>query len=67
MDVWVLGKNLFTAPDGSRKRLRIFRAKGMIYEGVPEPPKGKLPDDWETPQADSLQIHRAWRTMLTVR
>jgi arginyl-tRNA synthetase len=24
-----------------------LRAKGHIYEGVLEPPKGKLPDDWE--------------------
>ncbi len=22
-------------------------AKGLIYTGVPEPPKGKVPDDWE--------------------
>lgn len=25
----------------------FLRAKGLIYEGVLEPPKGKLPDDWE--------------------
>ena len=24
-----------------------LRAQGLIYEGVLEPPKGKLPDDWE--------------------
>ena len=24
-----------------------LRAKGLIYEGTLEPPKGKLPDDWE--------------------
>jgi arginyl-tRNA synthetase len=24
-----------------------LRAKGLIYEGMLEPPKGKLPDDWE--------------------
>jgi arginyl-tRNA synthetase len=24
-----------------------LRAKGLIYEGVLEPPKGKTPDDWE--------------------
>ena len=40
-------KNLFTAPDGIEEALEDLRAKGMIYEGVPEPPKGKLPDDWE--------------------
>ena len=25
----------------------FLRAQGLIYEGVLEPPKGKLPDDWE--------------------
>ena len=27
--------------------IEFLRAKGLIYEGVLEPPKGKLPDDWE--------------------
>lgn len=27
--------------------VEILRAKGHIYEGVLEPPKGKKPDDWE--------------------
>ncbi len=27
--------------------LDFLAAKGLIYEGVLEPPKGKLPDDWE--------------------
>ncbi len=27
--------------------LEFLQAKGLIYEGVLEPPKGKLPDDWE--------------------
>ena len=27
--------------------LRFLEARGLIYEGVLEPPKGKLPDDWE--------------------
>ncbi|UTW54234.1 arginine--tRNA ligase [Kordiimonas sp. SCSIO 12610] len=27
--------------------VETLRAKGHIYEGVLEPPKGKLPDDWE--------------------
>lgn len=25
----------------------VLEAKGLIYQGVLEPPKGKLPDDWE--------------------
>ncbi len=27
--------------------IEFLREKGLIYEGVLEPPKGKLPDDWE--------------------
>jgi arginyl-tRNA synthetase len=27
--------------------LRALRDKGLIYEGVLEPPKGKVPEDWE--------------------
>ncbi|MBN8531804.1 MAG: arginine--tRNA ligase [Alphaproteobacteria bacterium] len=27
--------------------LKALEAKGLIYQGVLEPPKGKLPDDWE--------------------
>ena len=27
--------------------LKILQDKGLIYQGVLEPPKGKLPDDWE--------------------
>lgn len=27
--------------------LEVLRGKGLVYEGVLEPPKGKLPDDWE--------------------
>jgi len=29
------------------KALAALADKGLIYEGVLEPPKGKLPDDWE--------------------
>lgn len=27
--------------------MRILTQKGLLYEGVLEPPKGKIPDDWE--------------------
>jgi len=27
--------------------LAFLQGKGLVYEGVLEPPKGKLPDDWE--------------------
>ncbi|QHC34540.1 arginine--tRNA ligase [Komagataeibacter xylinus] len=34
--------------DGETDRaIRKLEEKGLIYEGVLEPPKGKLPDDWE--------------------
>ena len=36
-----------TAPAGSRRRSPRSRRKGLIYEGTLEPPKGKLPEDWE--------------------
>jgi arginyl-tRNA synthetase len=29
------------------KAINYLDGKGLIYEGVLEPPKGKLPDDWE--------------------
>ncbi len=29
------------------RAVAILQAKGLIYEGVLEPPKGKLPEDWE--------------------
>ena len=38
------------AADAAVARLQ---AAGLIYEGVLEPPKGKLPDDWE-PRAQTL-------------
>ncbi|KAB8123472.1 arginine--tRNA ligase [Komagataeibacter medellinensis] len=34
--------------DGETDRaIAALNARGLIYEGVLEPPKGKLPDDWE--------------------
>ena len=33
--------------------LETLRAKGLIYEGVLEPPKGKTPEDWE-PRTQTL-------------
>ncbi|MEI4486462.1 arginine--tRNA ligase [Frigidibacter sp. MR17.14] len=46
MDVYSSEKALY----GTGKieaALEALRAKGLIYEGVLEPPKGKLPEDWE--------------------
>ena len=31
----------------SSRQLAALEAKGLVYVGTLEPPKGKLPDDWE--------------------
>ena len=36
-----------TQDDLPNSALKVLEHKGLIYEGVLEPPKGKLPDDWE--------------------
>jgi hypothetical protein len=46
-------KSRFTARAGSRPRSTTCKAKGLIYEGVLEPPKGKKPEDWE-PRVQTL-------------
>lgn len=33
--------------------LEVLRSRGLIYEGVLEPPKGKTPEDWE-PRSQTL-------------
>jgi arginyl-tRNA synthetase len=46
MDVYFSEKSLY----GSGRiegALTVLRQKGLIYEGVLEPPKGKTPEDWE--------------------
>ncbi|TDI61435.1 MAG: arginine--tRNA ligase [Alphaproteobacteria bacterium] len=46
MDVFVSERSLHA--DGKIDRaLQALEEKGLIYEGVLDPPKGKLPDDWE--------------------
>ncbi len=46
MDVFFSEKSLYGSGriEGALERLR---QKGLIYEGVLEPPKGKTPEDWE--------------------
>jgi arginyl-tRNA synthetase len=46
MDVFYSERSLYGSGriEGALKRLR---EKGLIYEGVLEPPKGKTPEDWE--------------------
>ena len=47
MDVFSSERALVT--DGTvDKTMDNLNAKGLIYEGVLEPPKGKTPDDWES-------------------
>ncbi|BDY16186.1 hypothetical protein Sulfitobl28_21560 [Sulfitobacter pontiacus] len=40
-------KSRFMARAGSESAIDDLKAKGLIYEGVLEPPKGKKPEDWE--------------------
>ncbi len=41
------------ASGATEKTIAALTEKGLIYEGVLEPPKGKTPDDWE-PRAQTL-------------
>ncbi|PCJ59585.1 MAG: arginine--tRNA ligase [Rhodospirillaceae bacterium] len=40
-------ERVLVAEGGVDAALQSLEAKGLVYEGVLEPPKGKLPDDWE--------------------
>jgi arginyl-tRNA synthetase len=51
-DVFTSERALVAAGAADRV-LADLRARGLIYEGVLEPPKGKTPDDWE-PRAQTL-------------
>ncbi len=46
MDVFYSEKSLY-GTGRIEDALAALEAKGLIYEGVLEPPKGKLPEDWE--------------------
>jgi len=45
-DVFVSERSLVEA-GGVEVALRLLSDKGLVYEGVLDPPKGKVPDDWE--------------------
>ncbi|WP_397541492.1 arginine--tRNA ligase [Roseovarius salis] len=49
MDVFFSEKSLF-GTGLIEEALQTLDDKGLIYEGVLEPPKGKVPDDWEPRQ-----------------
>ncbi|QYX55250.1 arginine--tRNA ligase [Roseovarius sp. SCSIO 43702] len=46
MDVFYSEKSLY-GTGRIEAALEVLEEKGLIYEGVLEPPKGKVPDDWE--------------------
>ena len=46
MDVFFSEKSLY-GTGRIEEALNALEAKGLIYEGVLEPPKGKKPEDWE--------------------
>jgi arginyl-tRNA synthetase len=46
MDVFYSEKSLY-GTGRIEETLEVLEAKGLIYEGVLEPPKGRLPEDWE--------------------
>ena len=46
MDVFFSEKSLY-GTGLIEAALESLKAKGLLYEGVLEPPKGKLPEDWE--------------------
>ena len=49
MDVFYSEKSLY-GTGRIEAALKTLRDKGLIYEGVLEPPKGKKPEDWEPRQ-----------------
>ena len=48
-EVFFSERSLTTGADGDRVGATIaqLRANGLVYEGRLDPPKGKIPDDWE--------------------
>ncbi len=46
MDVFFSEKSLY-GTGRIEAAIEALRARGLIYKGVLEPPKGKLPEDWE--------------------
>jgi arginyl-tRNA synthetase len=46
MDVFYSEKSLY-GTGRIEAAIESLRAKGLIYKGVLEPPKGKMPEDWE--------------------
>jgi len=45
-DVFV-SEAALVAAGGVTRAMTLLAAKGLIYQGVLQPPKGKVPDDWE--------------------
>ena len=49
MDVFFSEKSLY-GTGRIEAAIELLKKKGLIYEGVLEPPKGRVPDDWEPRQ-----------------
>ena len=60
MDVFFSEKSLY-GTGLIEAALASLKAKGLLYEGVLEPPKGKLPEDWEPRRADAVPLDRLRR------
>ena len=60
MDVFFSEKSLY-GTGRIEAAIDVLRDKGLIYEGVLEPPKGKKPDDWEPRKQTLVQIDRTRR------
>lgn len=43
----VASERVLVEQGGVDAALRFLEERGLVYEGVLDPPKGKLPDDWE--------------------
>ena len=63
MDVFFSEKSLY-GTGRIEAALADLDGKGLIYEGVLEPPKGKMPEDWE-PREQTLFRSTRMATMLT--
>ena len=60
MDVFFSERSLY-GTGRIEAALAALEADGLLYEGTLEPPKGKLPEDWEPRAADAVPLDRLRR------
>ena len=41
----------------AERAIAALQDRGLIYQGILEPPKGKLPDDWEAARTNPVRLH----------